>query len=179
MTPKSAALIIGIIFIVVGLLGFIPNPIVGAENAMFHADTPHNLVHIISGVLFILVAIAAPANVSTVLKIFGAVYFLLGICGLFVLGDDGMGTVLGFLQVGGSKARSPYLSPRASESCSMAKEKRKIVEKEITWGGRHLSLETGKLAGQADSAADSRQAAARSGAGRPGLGRYVRADVRD
>ena len=31
-------------------------------------------------------------------------------------------------------------------------KKRKFIKKEITWGGRTLSLETGKLAGQADAA---------------------------
>jgi hypothetical protein len=72
MTARTAALAIGIIFIVVGLLGFIDNPIIGSsDNAMFHADTVHNLVHIVSGLLFVLIASAAPASASTVMVIFG------------------------------------------------------------------------------------------------------------
>ena len=100
MTAKTAALAIGIIFIVVGLLGFIDNPIVGSsENAIFHADTVHNMVHIISGVLFVLVAMSAPASASTFMVIFGIVYLAIGILGMTSVGEEGMAKVLGFLHV--------------------------------------------------------------------------------
>ena len=100
MTARTAALAIGIIFIVVGLLGFIDNPIIGSsDNAMFHADTVHNMVHIVSGLLFVLIASAAPASASTVMVIFGIVYLLIGILGLTSVGADGMAKVLGFLHV--------------------------------------------------------------------------------
>jgi len=98
MTSKNVALILSIIFIAVGLLGFIPNPIVG-EGGIFHTDTLHNLVHIISGALFAIVAIASPANAPMFMKIFGVVYFLIGVVGLFSLGEDGTGMALGFLHV--------------------------------------------------------------------------------
>ena len=100
MTARTAALAIGIIFIVVGLLGFIDNPIVGSSgNAIFHADTVHNMVHIISGILFVLVAMAAPASASTVMVIFGIVYLVIGILGITSVGEDGMAKLLGFLHV--------------------------------------------------------------------------------
>ena len=100
MTARTAALAIGIIFIVVGLLGFIDNPIVGSsEKAMFHADTVHNMVHIISGLLFVLVGMAAPASASTVMIIFGIVYLLIGIVGITSVGENGMAKILGFLHV--------------------------------------------------------------------------------
>ena len=100
MTARTAALAIGIIFIVVGLLGFIDNPIVGSsEKAMFHADTVHNMVHIISGLLFVLVAMAAPASASTVMILFGIVYLLIGILGITSVGENGMAKLLGFLHV--------------------------------------------------------------------------------
>lgn len=103
MNIKTAALIIGAIFIVVGLLGFTPNPIVGAsENAVFHTDTLHNVVHIISGALFVLVALAAPDSIATVLKVFGIVYFLLGILGLIQIGTEGIGKLLGILHINGA-----------------------------------------------------------------------------
>jgi len=66
---------------------------------MFHADTVHNLVHIVSGLLFVLIASAAPASASTVMVIFGIVYLLIGILGLTSVGADGMAKVLGFLHV--------------------------------------------------------------------------------
>ncbi len=103
MTAKTAALVIGIVFIAVGLLGFIDNPIIGASHdAIFHADSFHNGVHIGSGVLFVLIALAAPSIASTVMILFGIVYLLLGVAGLISYGTDGFGKVLGILHVNGA-----------------------------------------------------------------------------
>lgn len=103
MTAKSAALLFGVVFIAVGLLGFVDNPIIGdAENVMFHADKTHNMVHIVSGVLFVLVAMAAPAAASGFMIVFGLVYLLIGILGMTSIGADGMTQVLGFLHVNGN-----------------------------------------------------------------------------
>jgi len=100
MTAKTAALIIGVIFIAVGLLGFIDNPIIAnSDQAIFHADRTHSLVHIVSGVLFVLIAMAAPASAGTFLVLFGIVYLVIGILGVTSIGDAGMTKVLGFLHV--------------------------------------------------------------------------------
>ena len=103
MSAKTAALVIGLVFIAVGLLGYVDNPIIGeSETAIFHADSVHNIVHIVSGVLFVLVAMASPANAGMFCKVFGTVYLLLGVLGLFRIGSDGMTTLLGFLHVNGA-----------------------------------------------------------------------------
>ena len=102
MNTKIAALVIGFVFIAVGLLGFTSNPIIGPDHAIFHANTVHNMVHIVSGVLFVLVALAAPAYAGLFLRIFGVVYFLLGVLGLITIGSSGMGELLGFLHVNGA-----------------------------------------------------------------------------
>jgi hypothetical protein len=95
--------VIGLIFIAVGLLGFVDNPIIGeSENAIFHADRTHNLVHIISGVLFVLIALAAPGFASTFLILFGLVYLALGIIGMVTIGSEGLTKLLGFLHVNGA-----------------------------------------------------------------------------
>lgn len=100
MTAKTAALVIGFIFIAVGLLGYVDNPIIGvSDNVIFHADSTHNLVHIISGGLFVLIAIAAPSMARTFLVIFGIVYLAIGIIGLMNIGSGDMTEVLGFLHV--------------------------------------------------------------------------------
>jgi hypothetical protein len=97
MSPKTAAVLFGIIFIAVGLLGFVDNPIIGAsDTALFHADKVHNLVHIVSGVLFLLFAFTAPVGF---LILFGLVYLAIGVIGLVTAGEDGMAEVLGFLHV--------------------------------------------------------------------------------
>jgi hypothetical protein len=100
MTAKSAALIIGLLFIVVGILGFVENPIIGdSQDAVFHADQFHNYVHIGSGVLFLLVALAAPSAAGGFMILFGLVYLALGIIGYVQFGKDAMGKVLGILHV--------------------------------------------------------------------------------
>ncbi|HEY0741272.1 MAG TPA: DUF4383 domain-containing protein [Chryseosolibacter sp.] len=102
MNTKTASVIIGIVFIAVGLLGFVPNPIIAnSADAIFHADAVHSSVHIVSGVLFLVFALAIPARVVLFMKVFAVVYFLLGIMGLFTIGSDGMARLLGFLHVNG------------------------------------------------------------------------------
>ena len=102
MKTKTASLIIGIIFLAVGLLGFMSNPVIGmADGALFHADTTHSIVHIVSGLLFVLVALAMPASAPLVLKIFVAVYFLLGVLGMINIGSEGTTELLCFLNVNG------------------------------------------------------------------------------
>ena len=103
MAPKTAAITLGIVFIAVGLLGYIDNPIIGAsDKAIFHADSVHNMVHIVSGVLFLLIALAAPGSAAGFLRVFGIVYLLIGIIGFVQYGSAGMGKVLGFLHVNGA-----------------------------------------------------------------------------
>lgn len=103
MNTKTASVVIGVIFIAVGILGFIDNPIIyDSDTAIFHADSIHNTVHIVSGALFLLFALAASSSTGTFLKVFGIVYFLLGVLGLINIGTSGMGTLLGFLHVNGA-----------------------------------------------------------------------------
>ena len=103
MNTKTAAIIWGVLFIGVGLLGFISNPIIyDSHTAIFHADKVHNMVHIVSGALFLLIALALPGSASVFLIAFGIVYFFLGIMGLVNYGSEGMGQLLGFLHVNGA-----------------------------------------------------------------------------
>ena len=103
MNTRTASILIGIVFIVVGILGFFDNPVVGAsEGAIFHADSFHNTVHLVSGALFLLIALASPARAGLFLKIFGLVYLLLGIIGLTRIGDEGMTEIFGILHVNGA-----------------------------------------------------------------------------
>ena len=98
MAPKTSALLIGIVFLAVGILGFVGNPLVG-ENAIFHTDTLHNYVHIGSGVLFLIAAMAGQSAARTFLILFGLVYLALGVIGLMTIGSADMVKVLGILHV--------------------------------------------------------------------------------
>ena len=101
MNTRIASIIVGITFILVGILGFFPNPIVGTHDSIFHADTVHNMVHIISGTLFLLVAFAAPQRSAAFMKLFGVIYFLIGMAGLLTIGTANETKLLGFLHVNG------------------------------------------------------------------------------
>jgi len=103
MNSKTASILIGLAFLAVGCLGFVANPIVGeSHDAIFHADQVHNIVHLVSGALFLLVALAMPASAGGFCKLFGIVYLALGVMGLVQYGTDGMGKLLGFLHVNGA-----------------------------------------------------------------------------
>jgi hypothetical protein len=100
MNTKTAAIAIGLAFIAIGILGFVSNPIVGSSHdAIFHTDQTHNIVHLVSGGLFLLLAIAAPGSVRGFLILFGIVYLGLGIYGVVTMGTEETKKLLGFLHV--------------------------------------------------------------------------------
>lgn len=103
MSAKTGALIWAFVFIGVGLLGFINNPIIGkSDTAIFHADNFHNWVHIVSGVLFLFIALALSDLARGFLILFGIVYLALGVIGIIQFGTDGMGEIFGLLHVNGA-----------------------------------------------------------------------------
>lgn len=103
MNTKTASVILGLLFIAAGILGFIPNPVIGdGEDKMFHADTLHSIIHLVTGGLMILIPLAKTGVTASFLKGFGVVYFVLGVLGLINFGTSGMGTLLGFLHVNGA-----------------------------------------------------------------------------
>ncbi len=77
-SAPCAAKLFGTIFIVVAVLGFIPNPIVSA-NGIFMVNLAHNVLHALVGVLLIVAARMGYAKQS--LLVFGIVYVLLAILG--------------------------------------------------------------------------------------------------
>ncbi len=91
---KTIAIVFGIVFVLVGLLGFVPNPIVGGTG-LFVTDTLHNLVHLIIGIVLLIVAYSAPAKSALWLKIFGIVYLLLVVLGFLLI--PGGGELLGIV----------------------------------------------------------------------------------
>lgn len=72
------AAVLGWISIVVGLLGFIPNPLL-YRDGLFEVNTGHNLVHLITGAILV----ASPyfnAPVTTI-RVIGVVYAVVAIVG--------------------------------------------------------------------------------------------------
>lgn len=86
LTGRNITLAFSITFIGVGVLGFIPNPLVSA-NGVFEVNTMHNLVHILTGVVFYITKSTEKiARLS--LKIVGVVYVAVTILGF--LSDDNL-----------------------------------------------------------------------------------------
>jgi hypothetical protein len=81
---KTVATIIGVVFLLVGIVGFVA-PGVGG----FHLSTVHNLIHIVSGAMSLYFGLAGTLRGARLFCIaFGAVYGLLGVAG-FLLGTPG------------------------------------------------------------------------------------------
>lgn len=88
-TQKLWARIIGIILVLVGVLGFVmSSPLLG----IFAVNALHNVVHLITGIIFLWAGFAKKAPVMKVNQWLGVIYILVGILGFF--------GVLGFLAVG-------------------------------------------------------------------------------
>jgi hypothetical protein len=85
-TPAQLfALVLGIVYVVIGLLGFIPAL---APNAallgLFGVNATHNVTHLLVGAIW-LFASRTPGNASLANLVIGIVYVLLGLLGLLNL----------------------------------------------------------------------------------------------
>ena len=79
---KTVATILGVVFLLVGIVGFINHDFLGT-----HLSTSHNLVHIISGAVSLYFGLAGSlGGARTFCIVFGVVYALLGVAG-FLLGS--------------------------------------------------------------------------------------------
>ncbi|MEK7628643.1 MAG: DUF4383 domain-containing protein [Patescibacteria group bacterium] len=77
----------GAIFVAVGVLGFVPGATSGGYLlGIFEVDSLHNMVHLLSGVVALLVAGMAPTYARMYFQVFGVVYLLVTISG-FVMGS--------------------------------------------------------------------------------------------
>ncbi len=72
------------LFILGGILGFVPAV---TKNQLFLGfflvNTPHNFLHIVSGLLFLTTSLIGAKLLRDWFKIFGAFYCLLGLVGFF------------------------------------------------------------------------------------------------
>ncbi len=93
---KKLAKVLGIVVIVVGVLGFFSNPIVGTTG-FFHTNVALDIVYIILGLILVLCGTDAKAKMW--LKIVGIVYLLLAIFGIVMMKGAMTATVFG-LEVG-------------------------------------------------------------------------------
>ena len=75
---KTVCKIMGVVFLLVGIAGFVNQGLLGA-----HLTPPHNVVHIVSGVIALYFGFAGSLSGAKVFcLVFGFVYLALGICGM-------------------------------------------------------------------------------------------------
>ena len=91
VNAKTAALVLGFVFIIVGVLGYAPNPIVG-PGGIFVTNQVHNVIHIASGIVLLLGAYSSLGS-SLALKIIGVAYALVAVLGFLMPGDMMLGMV--------------------------------------------------------------------------------------
>ena len=88
---KAAAILFGLVFLLIGIVGFVPaiTPANGMLLGIFHVNTAHNVVHLASGVVFLLCGMAGAGPSQTFFKIFGIIYGVVALLGFFY-GDNAL-----------------------------------------------------------------------------------------
>jgi hypothetical protein len=95
---RIVAFVIGIVFLILGIFGLILHTTSGTIFG-FRVDLVHNLVHLVTGILGIAAAYTGRSRLFN--QVFGIIYLLLGILGLFP-GLYFGGRLLGIMHVNGA-----------------------------------------------------------------------------
>ena len=91
---KKLATIFGVILLAVGILGFVPalTP-EGRLLGIFAVDGVHNMVHIATGIAAIACAMGGEGAARAFFKVFGVVYLLVAVLGIFHGNDPLLGVM--------------------------------------------------------------------------------------
>jgi Domain of unknown function (DUF4383) len=92
---KTAAILFGIVFLLVGVLGFVPGITTTGQMLLgiFHVNAVHNIVHLLSGAVALITGLTSTAAARMYFRVFGIVYALVAILGFFI----GNGLLLGLI----------------------------------------------------------------------------------
>lgn len=75
---KTVCKILGVVFLLVGVAGFVAPRLLGA-----HLTTPHNVVHLVSGIVALYFGFAGTLSAAKIFTlVFGVIYLALGILGM-------------------------------------------------------------------------------------------------
>ena len=88
MSLKQIGIIFGIIFVIVGVLGWIPAAMPGGKLlGVFDVNTAHNYVHLATGVIAIICGASGEKAARVFFQVFGIIYGLVAVLG-FYSGDQ-------------------------------------------------------------------------------------------
>jgi len=79
---RKIAILSGLAFLAVGVLGFFPNTIIG-QDGFFRTDGFHDIFHITAGVIILLSAAAGGVAARWAMAFFGLIYMVLFLNGIF------------------------------------------------------------------------------------------------
>ena len=88
---KTMAVLFGVVFLVIGILGFVP-AVTKDEMLLgiFHVNTAHNAVHLLSGVVALICGMMGVGASRIYFRIFGLVYAAVAIMGFMNPGEHTM-----------------------------------------------------------------------------------------
>lgn len=118
---RTFTLVLGVVMLLVGILGYVVNPAGGMLLGVFAVDGLHNAIHLVTGVAALAAAFMGWSRVFC--QIFGVVYLLVGVLGL--VATDASGMLLGMLHnnmadnllhivIGGAAAYVGFVAGRAT-----------------------------------------------------------------
>ena len=90
---KSVVTLISAVLVLVGVLGFFNDPVLG----IFEVDTVHNVIHLGSGLVGLIMASQGMA--ATFAKAFGAIYGLVAILGFMQHSGTGTTKLLNLIEI--------------------------------------------------------------------------------
>lgn len=90
---KTLSLVLGVVFILVGLLGLWGTAIVGSEG-FFQTDMLHDWIHMLIGIAGVVMALYGEAMSVMFLKVFGGIYLAVAVLGFVAVKN---GKILGLL----------------------------------------------------------------------------------
>ena len=92
LNSKNITVAFGLTFLLVGVLGFIPNPLVSA-NGLFEVNAMHNVVHLLTGAAFLFGGLVLEGKEDITLKTVTAAYFGVALLGFLTSGNTLLGLV--------------------------------------------------------------------------------------
>ncbi len=92
MTSKNACIAFGSVFVLAGLLGFVPNPLV-APDGVFAVNGMHNMVHLLTGAAFLAGGLLLPGKERLTIQVVAGAYLGVAVLGFLTSGDMLLGIV--------------------------------------------------------------------------------------
>ena len=89
---KKTAKLAGWVFVIIGVLGFFGNPLVGSTgSALFWSDTSGNIIYLVTGVILLWSGYKSARLSRSTTTILGIVYVFLAILGFWTGGSSLLG----------------------------------------------------------------------------------------